>query len=109
MTDRLELADDLAVALANEPCGLPCDELAPRVRRRRKDVLDALRSDPRFERRGRTRGSRWQLVSAGRPRAWDGMGRNPAAGPDRSVAPTNGRQLDVYDVLALIANESPAP
>jgi hypothetical protein len=56
------LADDLVAVLATEPIGLSCDGLARRLRRRRNDVLDVLRSDGRFEHGGCTRGSRWRVV-----------------------------------------------
>ena len=67
------LAADLAAALAAEPAGLSCDELAARLHRRRTDVLTALRADPRFDHSGRSRGSRWRLgpaLAAGTE--WDG-------------------------------------
>jgi hypothetical protein len=67
-----QLADDLAAVLAGEPLGLPCAELTARVKRRRGDVLAVLRADPRFERHGENRRSRWRLAAgAGR----GGMGR----------------------------------
>jgi hypothetical protein len=59
VSDRL--ASDLARLLDGEPFGLSGRELARRVRRRRVDVLAALRVDPRFEHSGRTHGSRWRL------------------------------------------------
>jgi hypothetical protein len=52
------LTRDLVVLLESSPSGLSCEELAKRLRRRKADVLDMLRSDERFERRGRTAGSR---------------------------------------------------
>jgi hypothetical protein len=61
------LADDLAAVLAAEPLGLPCAELVARLKRRRGDVLDALRADPRFEHQGRNRGSRWRLAAGAGP------------------------------------------
>jgi hypothetical protein len=71
------LAADLAHVLAAEPCGLPCCELVRRLQRRRGDVLAVLRTDARFKRRGRTRGSRWQLAaSEGQGRNGTGLGRN---------------------------------
>jgi hypothetical protein len=59
-----ELADELAALLSREPSGLACNELARRLRRRRGDVLDALRWDPRFGRCGGGRGSRWRMTAA---------------------------------------------
>jgi hypothetical protein len=67
------LADDLAAVLAREPLGLPCAELVARLKRRRGDVLSALRADPRFEHQGHNRGSRWRLAAGAGP------GRNGAA------------------------------
>ena len=58
-----KLADMLADLLAGEPAGLSCDVLARRTRRRKADVLDALRADSRFEHRGQRRGSRWRLAA----------------------------------------------
>jgi hypothetical protein len=61
------LADDVARVLASEPLGLPCCDVARRVRRRRGDVLSVLLGDRRFVHDGRGRGSRWRLA-AGVPR-----------------------------------------
>lgn len=55
------LADELAASLAEERGGLACDALARRLRRRKADVLDALKSDPRFRHSGEGRGSRWRV------------------------------------------------
>jgi hypothetical protein len=66
------LGDDLSRVLDGEPFGLPCVELVARLKRRRGDVLAALRADPRFEHEGRTRGSRWRLAADA------GLGRNGA-------------------------------
>ncbi len=55
------LADELVALLADTPGGLSGHELARRVKRRRADVLAALRVDVRVEHDGRTRGSRWRL------------------------------------------------
>lgn len=84
------LADDLARLLAAERDGLPCCELVRRVHRRRGTVLAALRSDPRFEHRGRTHESRWRL----RRTPWGGMGRKllPWDGLDASGVPVVGRR-----------------
>jgi hypothetical protein len=76
-----KLGDDLAHVLAGEPAGLSCDELALRVHRRRRVVLATLRTDSRFERRGRGRGSRWVLAARTAPRArQDGLGRKDRRG-----------------------------
>jgi hypothetical protein len=64
------LAADLAAVLVVEPVGLSCDVLARRVRRRRSEVLAAVRRDPRFVHQGGRRGSRWRLQ--------DGQGRRLA-------------------------------
>jgi hypothetical protein len=69
--------------LASEPLGLPCDELALRVRRHRASVIGELQSDPRFERHGRTRGTRWRLAAG----PWVGMGRNLRVTPGSSSDP----------------------
>jgi hypothetical protein len=74
------LGDDLARVLDGEPAGLSCDALALRVHRRRRVVLATLRTDSRFERRGRGRGSRW-LAARTAPRArQDGLGRKDRPG-----------------------------
>lgn len=56
LAERIE-----AVLLEHGP--LPVDALAPALRKRRTDVLAALRSDSRFARSGRTKGSRWLLAA----------------------------------------------
>jgi hypothetical protein len=85
-----QLADDLAAVLTAEPLGLPCAELTARVKRRRGDVLTALRADPRFEHHGRNRGSRWRLA-AGVDRGRNGAGfradGQPELGSDPSSQP----------------------
>jgi hypothetical protein len=63
VTRRVRLADDLAVALADEPDGLACRVLAWRLHRRKTAVLSALRGDSRFVHGGRTCGSRWRLAA----------------------------------------------
>jgi hypothetical protein len=85
------LADELTAVLEAEPAGLSCDELASRLRRRRGDVLMALRADPCFEHAGRTRGSRWRLAAreaSGRNgtgfSAPERPSRGPGAAPDAS-------------------------
>jgi hypothetical protein len=83
------LAEDLARVLLDEPTGVACTELALRVRRRRADVLRMLKTDPRFARNGRGRGSRWRLVAQmplSRPR--DGFGRIPMSGDDPRLIPS---------------------
>jgi hypothetical protein len=80
------LADNLVALLAAEPTGLSCDQLARRLRRRRHDVLDVLRSDGRFAHEGRTRGSRWRLpADTTRSTRWDGMCGDDRAGRDCRV------------------------
>ena len=87
------LADDLRRVLADEPLGFSCDELARCVHRRRALVLAALRTDPRFEHDGRTRGSRWRLADQeGRGRNGTGTGRNDLPWPE----------LDASGVPALV-------
>jgi hypothetical protein len=74
VTDRDQLALELADVLAVEPLGLPLDALARRVRRRRVEVLAVLQADPRFTHSGQTRGSRWRLDGSGRNGTeWDGI------------------------------------
>lgn len=55
-----DLADELAAKLADGATS--CDALASALKRRRCDVLRALRRDPRFAQRGRGRHSRWHLA-----------------------------------------------
>jgi hypothetical protein len=62
-TELALLADDLARVLLHEPTGVACTELALRLRRRRADVLQTLKTDPRFAHHRRGRGSRWRLVA----------------------------------------------
>lgn len=78
MTARRPLPVELAELLDDKPEGLPCDELALRVRRRRSAVLAALLSEQRFEHVGSTRGSRWRR----RETARDGISgpRRPEVG-----------------------------
>jgi hypothetical protein len=86
--DGGELAEDLVALLLGEPSGLACDELGRRLERRRCDVLDALRCDPRFERCGGGRGTRWRTTVAMVPEgAWDGLGRKARSSPDREPIP----------------------
>lgn len=81
--DGGELTDELAALLQVERSGLPCNELARRLGRRRGDVLKALRWDPRFEQRGTGRGSRWRTTAAvPRESVWDVLGRKDACSPD---------------------------
>lgn len=90
MPPERSLADRLALELI-EHGELPCEGLARIVRARTSLVRDALRADPRFDRVGVTRGSRWRLVPErlntvpdraqnGQGRTRDGMGRNLGAG-----------------------------
>jgi len=78
-TDPTVLALELAAELRAAPDGLTCDELARCVRRRRSDVLAALRADPLFQHRGRTRGSRWRISLEAPPD--EALGRNESAAP----------------------------
>jgi hypothetical protein len=81
-----KLGDVLVVLLADEPVGLSCDELALRSHRRRRAVLVTLRTDSRFEHRGRGRGSRWVLATP--PLAsWDGLGRIDRPGSVSELTP----------------------
>lgn len=74
------LADDIAQVLQEEVSGMSCDTIARTLRRRKHDVLETLRSDPRFTHAGSRRGSRWRLAADdGRARARDQMGTNPGA------------------------------
>jgi hypothetical protein len=89
------LGDELELVLVGEPVGLPCDELARLVHRRRRVVLATLRAQPRFVHEGRTRRSRWRVVAQeGRGRNGAGGGRNdlPWAGLDASGVPLAGRR-----------------
>lgn len=77
------LADDLAQLLDGELSGFSCNTLALLLRRRRSDVLAELQTDPRFERTGEGRGSRWRTtphVPLSTP--WGGMGRKDRWRPD---------------------------
>lgn len=85
---ELELADELAALLAGEPSGLSCDALARRLVRRRGDVREALRWDSRFERTGKTCGSRWRLAAEkALEDARGGLGRNDRGSPDPEPIP----------------------
>jgi hypothetical protein len=94
------LADRLALALLDQGV-MPCERLARVVAVRTSTVRDVLRADPRFERVGVTRGSRWRLVlpldsvmdgrDNGHVRPSDGMGRNLGVG---------GTSTDGLDVAA---------
>jgi hypothetical protein len=95
-----QLADDLCRVLADEWHGLSGRALARRVRRRHVDVLATLRSDPRVEHFGRTRGSRWRLV------AREGRGANGnRSGGDEPPWP----ELDASGVPALVRRAENAP
>jgi len=72
---RPDLADRVALAIV-EHGPTSCELLARLVEARTSDVRAALRADPRFERVGTGRGSRWRLSLP----AWDGLGRIPTAG-----------------------------
>jgi hypothetical protein len=106
--------DELVALLAEEPVGLSCDELARRTGRRRTDVLDTLRWDPRVWHDGRGRGSRWRVTTTLPLRALrDGLGRTDTGDPDSSPVPAgeHGKRLEpipgqttVYEMLG----EAPA-
>lgn len=86
--DSGELADELAAVLRGKPLGSSCNELARRLGRRRRDVLEALRWDPRFERCGTGRGSRWRIAAAiPLEGAWDVLGRKDRGSPDPESIP----------------------
>ncbi|HEY7198508.1 MAG TPA: hypothetical protein VH306_15125 [Gaiellaceae bacterium] len=80
------LADDVARLLADEPTGLSCDAIAKRLRRRRPDVVAALRADDRFVRYGKTHGARWRLAQDA---------------PESRPIPTRG-DATVEDVLRVV-------
>jgi hypothetical protein len=83
-----ELADEVVTLLAGAPFGLSCDAISGRLRRRRAEVLEALRWDPRTERTGQGRGSRWRIAAEIPPGpSWDGSGRKDRAEPAREPAP----------------------
>jgi hypothetical protein len=109
-----ELAEEVVWLLGQVPVGLSCDELARRTGRRRADVLDMLRWDPRCEHEGQGRGSRWRLAALKPPGAVrDGLGRTDRGDPNSSrtsavedvrTAEAIPGQTTVYDGLG----ESPA-
>src|SRR5262245_39078540 len=73
------LADRVALELAHAPSA--CEPLARRLEARTVDVRRVLRDDPRFERVGAGRNSRWQLAPGYKPHGTDldgpgdGLGR----------------------------------
>jgi hypothetical protein len=103
------LAEEVVRVLAPEPVGLSCDELAARLHRRRRYVLDALRADPRFEHAGRGRGSRWRVTTpmppgrtgtgAGGAEGGAGDGRPAPPGEDAREAAVIPGQTTVYEML----------
>lgn len=70
------LGDEIAALLAAERRGMSCDALAARLRRRRTDVRFVLVSDPRFQRFGSGRASRWLVISALAPPGTDKDGNS---------------------------------
>jgi hypothetical protein len=86
---RPPLADALALALV-EQGPMPGSGLALKVRRRREDVLAELHANPRFERAGRGRSSRWQIDE------------NAAAGPREHLGTIPGLQVGIA-VAAILA------
>jgi hypothetical protein len=89
LDDDPELADEIGSLLEASPLGLPCDVLALRLSRRRADVLAELRANTlRFERIGRTSGSRWRIAtSAPLSTSRDGTGRNGTGSLDSFILP----------------------
>ena len=57
------LADQL-VGVLLERGALPAGDLAPAIRRRKADVLEALHADCRFVQTGKRKASRWSVVPA---------------------------------------------
>lgn len=53
--------------------------LARRVKVRKSSVLHELNENPRFERLGSSRGSRWLLAREPQRRPWEPLGTNPGA------------------------------
>ena len=76
MIGRLPLGDLLALAILEHGPDSG-STLARMVHARKQAVLDELRSNPRFERLGRGRGSRWRLAA----RPWEPMGTEDRARP----------------------------
>jgi hypothetical protein len=84
------LADRLALVL-HDHGAMPCERLARVVAMRTAAVRTVLRDDPRFERVGSARSSRWRLVLPldgvtdgrhnGSGRMRDGLGRIPSPEP----------------------------
>ena len=93
------LADRIALALL-EHGALPCERLARTVNGRIAEVRRLLRDDPRFERVGTGRWSRWQLAAAvpdtpGGIR--DGLGRIESAGSMPTDGLTNTERLEAIE------------
>jgi hypothetical protein len=103
-------ADELVALLADAPVGLSCVELARRTGRRKADVLETLRWDPRVRHEGRGRGSRWRVtatMTASAPREQKGTTDRGArdhppvpAGEDGREAAVIPGQTTVYEMPA---------
>ena len=78
MTGRLPLGDLLALAILEHGPD-PASKLALRVKARGASVALELRTNPRFERVGNGRGTRWRLSQG----SWEDLGREDRANPGR--------------------------
>jgi hypothetical protein len=94
----LPLSDRCARALEDGP--LPCERLARTVKARTAEVRQVLRDDPRFERVGTGRWSRWQLAAVipDTPRLIrDGLGRIESNGSMPIDGLTDAERLDAIE------------
>lgn len=82
---RPQLADRLALAILEHGPDSG-STLARRVAARKAAVIAELETNPRFERLGRGRGSRWRLVGSRIEGAWEPMGTEKSVEPDESLA-----------------------
>ncbi len=106
MTGRLPLGDLLALSvLEHGPDSGTA--LARVVHARKQAVLEELRTNPRFERLGRGRGSRWGLAA----RAWEPMGTEDRTHPgiDGLRARIDALELRVAELERQVVGELSRP